>query len=294
MFVLKNCTTPCPHCGREVTVPWDVDACFCAYCGGRVERPTLGAFQPGDVAECIGRLAETPLPRPDSRAGYEEGFQLCRTALEGPIAALEAGLDPALRAEQILQTASACLEALTARWPKAQPRYEDQHLVAVYLIPALRDLPQSCGDELARAIHRLWLERWPKSPIGLGDHSTIVEGYQKKLCFITTAVCRQRGRGDDCYELTAFRRFRDQALLPTEEGRALVEEYYRLAPAIVTAMELCQDTEAVCALLWRKYLTPCLRSIEAGDSRACREKYVEMVRYLERTCLPSYSTHQNS
>ena len=159
--------------------------------------------------------------------------------------------------------------------------------MAVYLIPALRDLPQACGEELARAVRDLWLARWPKTPIGLGDHDTIVEGFKKKLCFITTAVCRQRGLGDDCYELTMFRRFRDQVLLPTEEGRALVDAYYRAAPAIVTAMELCQDTDALCAQIWRDYLAPCLGYIEAGENDACREKYCEMVRYLERTCLPA-------
>ena len=44
-------------------------------------------------------------------------------------------------------------------------------------------------------------------------------------------------------------------------GRALVDAYYRTAPAIVTAMELCQDTEAVCGRIWRDYLAPCLEDV---------------------------------
>lgn len=291
-------TTTCPGCGREITFPPDLDSCFCTYCGGRVERPaapppgkSANPFRPEETARCFRALAETALPKAEGQASYEAGFALCRFALADPVAALEVSLDPARRQEQLDRTAAACLDALAERWAeggkKAVPRYEDQHLMAVYLIPALRDLPQSCGEELARAVRDLWLERWPKSPIGLGDHDTIVEGFKKKLCFITTAVCRRRGRGDDCYELTMFRRFRDQVLLPTEEGRALVEAYYRTAPAIVTAMELCQDTEAVCDTLWRDYLSPCLRDIESGDSDACRARYVAMVRYLERTCLPA-------
>ena len=217
---------------------------------------------------------ETAPRKASGRSEYEDGFQLCRLFLADPIAELEVSLDPVRRQEQIDQTAAACLDALAERWAasgkKPVPQYEDQHLMAVYLIPALRDLPQDCGEELARAVRDLWLE-----------------GFKKKLCFITTAVCRQRGLGDDCYELTMFRRFRDQVLLPTEEGRALVDAYYRAAPAIVTAMELCQDTDALCAQIWRDYLAPCLGYIEAGENDACREKYCEMVRYLERTCLPA-------
>lgn len=281
-------TAVCPGCGREITIPPDLDSCFCAYCGGRVKRsPRPSPFHPEAMAKCVLELMEKAPQRAVGKSDYEEGFQLCRLFLSGPIAELEVSLDPAARADQIARTAALCLDALAERWKKAAPQYEDQHLMAVYLIPALRDLPQNCGEELARAVRDLWLERWPKSPIGLGDHDTIVEGFEKKLCFITTAVCRRQGRGDECYELTMFRRFRDQILLPTEEGRALVEEYYRVAPAIVTAMELCQDTDAMCDMLWRDYLVPCLGYIETGDNDACRERYCEMVRYLERTCLPA-------
>ena len=41
------------------------------------------------------------------------------------------------------------------------------------------------------------------------------------------------GKPDDCEELTALRGFRDGYMKKTEEGRALVEEYYRIAPEIV-------------------------------------------------------------
>ena len=32
-------TVNCPGCGRPVTIPQGLDACFCTYCGARVERP---------------------------------------------------------------------------------------------------------------------------------------------------------------------------------------------------------------------------------------------------------------
>ena len=270
-------TVNCPGCGRPVTIPQGLDACFCTYCGARVERPQqtepataldTAALAKGLFREHQGRLAphleslEADLP---AREGRE--------ALIGAVA--DAWLDE--------------LEALwrrTARGRTVTPYYLDQHLVAIYTIPALRDLPQSCGEELARALRARWVARWPKNPIGLGSYQIVSEGFRKRLCFITTAVCRQQGKGDDCYELTAFRRFRDRELLATAEGAALVEEYYRLAPAIVASVELCADSAAVYDRIYRDYLLPCLGRIEAGDAAGCRDKYVEMVRDLERTYLP--------
>lgn len=47
---------------------------------------------------------------------------------------------------------------------------------------------------------------------------------QKKSsgCFITTAVCQCFGKSDDCYELTMFRRFRDDWLMKQPDGKALI------------------------------------------------------------------------
>lgn len=52
-------------------------------------------------------------------------------------------------------------------------------------------------------------------------------------CFLTSAYVDYMGKPDDCAELTALRAFRDGYMMKTEEGRALVEEYYRIAPEIV-------------------------------------------------------------
>ncbi len=52
-------------------------------------------------------------------------------------------------------------------------------------------------------------------------------------CFLTSACVDHMGKPDDCEELTALRGFRDGYMKKTEEGRALVEEYYRIAPEIV-------------------------------------------------------------
>ena len=55
-------------------------------------------------------------------------------------------------------------------------------------------------------------------------------------CFLTTALVERRGEADDGPTLTALRGFRDGYMMETAQRRALVEDYYRTAPAVVSAI----------------------------------------------------------
>ena len=55
-------------------------------------------------------------------------------------------------------------------------------------------------------------------------------------CFLTTAVTERRGEPDDGPTLTLLRSFRDGYMTRTPERRALVEEYYAIAPKLVAAI----------------------------------------------------------
>lgn len=68
----------------------------------------------------------------------------------------------------------------------------------------------------------------PKAGAALYQHE-----HEADLCFITTAVCDSFGKADDCYELTAFRNFRDKWLVNQADGKNLIAEYYNIAPKIV-------------------------------------------------------------
>jgi tetratricopeptide (TPR) repeat protein len=109
--------------------------------------------------------------------------------------------------------------------------------------------------------------------------------YKKNLddCFITTAVCGYLGKPDNCYELTAFRDFRDNWLIHQPDGKAIVDEYYLVAPSIVTRIDKSVEKDAVYSDIWNKYLLPCLRFIENGEMENCRVKYIEMVENLKNT-----------
>ena len=76
-------TVNCPGCGRPVTIPQGLDACFCTYCGARVERPQqtepATALDTAALAKNLRDLVEKD--RPLSR-------QFGRTTYEGPPANL--------------------------------------------------------------------------------------------------------------------------------------------------------------------------------------------------------------
>lgn len=106
----------------------------------------------------------------------------------------------------------------------------------------------------------------------------------KGFCYITTAICELEGKPDDCYELTTFRRFRDEYLLAQPEGKGLVDKYYETAPRIIKAIEeQFQEEQRVAIYIGvkEKYLMPCLSFIEAKEYEKCKETYIQMVEELE-------------
>ncbi len=73
----------------------------------------------------------------------------------------------------------------------------------------LSDSPGTVADPVSEKVFQLT------------TYEEICQGFQrKKLCFITTAVCAQSGKPDDCPELAAFRSFRDSYLSPNPMGPA--------------------------------------------------------------------------
>lgn len=108
-------------------------------------------------------------------------------------------------------------------------------------------------------------------------------------CFITSAVCRVLGKPDDCYELTAFRGFRDGWLAGQPDGQRLIRAYYQTAPKIVQQIDSQSDSEKIYQTIWEAYLVPCLRFIEQNQPLQCKETYVAMVTELEEKYLQQSS-----
>ena len=165
--------------------------------------------------------------------------------------------------------------------------YVDYNMnMAVYVVPLLNESKQEGCVALTERMVELWNEK------GITNmhlmHSTydeIAGGFERKLCYITTAVCASMGKPDDCHELEIFRAFRDGYLMASAEGQRLVEEYYEIAPGIVMLIDMQRDAEEIYERIYRDYLAPCLGLIREGKKEACREHYVSMMRGLKNKYL---------
>lgn len=117
------------------------------------------------------------------------------------------------------------------------------------------------------------------------QYRTGLDERPSKGCFITTAVCDSFGKADDCYELTAFRNFRDKWLVNQSNGKNLIAEYYNIAPKIVEKINSLANSAEVYKNIWNDYLSKCLNFIESGENSKCKKIYVEMVNTLKEKFL---------
>ena len=86
---------------------------------------------------------------------------------------------------------------------------------------------------------------------------------------------------DDCYEMQVMRRFRDEYLKQTDEGRRIIKDYYDVAPGIVMILNMQKDAAAIYKQLYCKYLLPCVQLIEQGKKAQCQALYMQMVQNLK-------------
>ncbi len=99
-------------------------------------------------------------------------------------------------------------------------------------------------------------------------------------CYITTAVCQEFGKPDDCYELTTLRNFRDNWLKLQDDGEELIKQYYDTAPILVEKIDKQSNKIEIYKYLNETYLSKCLQHIENEENELCKEVYIEMMNYL--------------
>lgn len=98
-------------------------------------------------------------------------------------------------------------------------------------------------------------------------------------CYMTTACCEYRGLPDDCRELTAMRRLRDEYVRRTPEGRRAIEEYYRVAPGLVRRIDASADRVALYDFIYG-VVSRCAALVERDDFAGAERAYYGMVRRL--------------
>ena len=101
-------------------------------------------------------------------------------------------------------------------------------------------------------------------------------------CFITTATCLSLGKGDGCRELSAFRDLRDNYLAGRPGGRALIEEYYALAPGLIRNIERRPDRAVIYRQIWKNHLKPAYSCLLKDDPAQAVLIYTRLTGLLRR------------
>lgn len=172
---------------------------------------------------------------------------------------------------------------ILAKQPKSKRRtkqYDISLFTALFVVPMIGYCHCEAADALADALVAGWRVHFKENQIQRGKYEDIAGGFKRKLCYITTAVCEQEGKPDNCYELVLLRNFRDGWLMSEPDGPELVEGYYNTAPYIVQWMNQRPDREAFYGMIKKQYITPCINYIEKGHNKACKALYREMVEEL--------------
>ena len=288
---------------RFLQIPAELERFSCMYCGERLTKRQL-LTQP-EEASCSEEDCAVSFDHAVSRLGwcvqnfrgyqkkilrdaFFEAFETYETGCAPVIQELNSGVRPERQTELLDRAAEAMLDELAAGWTGKNDMEDEKVVLAIFFVPMVRKLQLPVSEEFVSLLQKKWVERYPKSPFYLGDYESISGGFRKKflgLCFITTAVCQELGKPDDCAELTAFRAFRDGYLAAQPDGEALIREYYNIAPGIVTCINTCSDRHASYERIREQYLTPCYEDLLAGRNADCKTRYVQMVRNLEREYL---------
>ena len=308
---MEHITGICPNCGEQLNIPAHLDAFSCMYCGARlspaditpkaeaevsaVEADQAAAYYKSHILEVIThhRSIEKSLTRNAYEPAMNDYEAACSKTFEQLELACKAGSLSAREAAEWF------LDRLAEQWEldlkkkklgqtPGSLRDSDKFMMAVFLVPMIRRLGLDTMEDYCAALHEVWMERYPKSPWQIGDFDTINSSFRKKflgLCFITTAVCLEEGKSDDCAELTAFRSFRDGYLRSCPDGLALIEAYYQIAPNIVLEIEKSADPKARYAAIRKDYLAPCYTDLMAGNMESCKKRYTRMVRDLQKEYL---------
>ncbi len=309
----------CPHCNEEMQAPAGRESILCMFCGGRIDLTSAGVVcqetesasgtapeKKRDAGKCYENLNFvlehvegacrdcSARVRAFKKDSYHELFERYKEENYAFYTAIKLVFDNAPDdiesldgiyhqiAGGFIREQEAALAQVKKKNEKFTVQMDKNMFMAVYVLPSIKEIGGKKADELADAICKEWGKSFKDSNIIASDYDSIVKGFKRKLCYVTTAVCRNLNKGSDCEELRLIKEFRDNYLSATEEGWALIEEYYDIAPTLVKRIAKDAGAQAKYIWLWNHYLAPCVAYIRAGAQEECRETYCEMMEELRK------------
>ncbi len=108
-----------------------------------------------------------------------------------------------------------------------------------------------------------------------------VEWLTEEICYITTAVCENENKPDNCEDLEVLRYFRDTYMLKTNKGRELVLEYIDTAPILVRKINNHRDKKEIYKVLRENYITPSVNLVKQKKYKEAELKYTDMIYWVK-------------
>jgi len=105
------------------------------------------------------------------------------------------------------------------------------------------------------------------------DSKTKSSSSSSSGCYLTTACVVSRGLPDDCDELQTLRAFRDSYLVALPNGREEIEQYYQMAPGIVSNIDKQSNREEIWNQVYTDLVKPCVRMIHAQENEPAHQLY---------------------
>lgn len=298
----------CPACQSEIEIPLYVLTLNCPTCGENIDlekQKNITEADPDDVLELIAEKNQIALDGiPDeilfkrdigknfNRERYTLLFTQYTDRIRPSIEALnEAFLYTVNQKDKVLTDFAEAISERIIRLAKANTKgsytfsealMDARFLVSAFFVPAIIEQCLEISDPLSDAIIGYWNDKYPKNKLTKSNFAQIFQGFNKKLCYITTAICRNHQKTDNCYELSLLRQYRDGWLTSQPDGERLINQYYLFAPMIVQGIEKQPNRDEIYSVLEQTYLSECVRQIENREYEACKKTYIAMVLDMEQ------------
>lgn len=115
-------------------------------------------------------------------------------------------------------------------------------------------------------------------------NKTVVWGKYDKpdsggMCVLATSCLKHKGLMDDCRELQILRKFRDEVLAKTLDGRKLIAGYYKIVNRLVKEIEMEERFDLYEKIY--KDIREAVAFIENGDKKNAIRKYYDIINPLK-------------
>jgi hypothetical protein len=104
-------------------------------------------------------------------------------------------------------------------------------------------------------------------------------------CFITSACCEALGLDDNCFELRALRRYRDDVLARQPGGTGDIARYYTLAPVILAQIPRASRLQLL-RWLYARFILPAAIAATFGLNTLAYRLYARMIEKLVHAFVP--------